>query len=226
MRLVVAGFMRILLVEDDPALATGMKHGLEQAGYEVDWAAAGTAAVSAALTQEYCAILLDLSLGGKCGMSALRDIRSARNQTPVLIITANDARSSKLEGLNAGADDYITKPFDLDEVLARIRVHVRRRDGRASNALQVGIVRLDLDAKVVRQDGQVVAVTAKEQRVLGELMRNAGRFVSKSELEAALYDDQAEIESNTIEVAIYGLRRKLGGDFIMTARGLGYMCRP
>ncbi|HTQ37326.1 MAG TPA: response regulator transcription factor [Steroidobacteraceae bacterium] len=216
--------MRVLLVEDDPALGASMKHALHGAGYTVDWTTAGSPAVAAAHAQDYAAILLDLSLQGMNGMDVLAAIRCARDDTPVLVVTANDARERKLEALDAGADDYIVKPFDLDELLARVRVHIRRRDGRASNLLSSRDVVLDLGAKVARREGAPVSVTAKEFRLLALLMRNAGRFVSRAELDSALYDeDSADVESNTIEVTIYGLRRKLGAAFIITARGLGYM---
>lgn len=215
--------MRMLLVEDDAALGASMKHALEAAGYTVDWTLSGTAAVSAARAQPYASILLDLALQDMGGIEALRTMRAAHVDAPVLIVTANDRRAQKLEGLDVGADDYIVKPFDLDELLARLRAHIRRRDGRTSNVLSVGSVSLDLGARLVTCDSQPVPVTAKELKVLAALMRNAGRFVSKGELDSALYDDSTDVESNTIEVAIYGLRRKLGSAFIITARGLGYM---
>ena len=215
--------MRILLVEDDRFLGAAIKMALERAGYVVDWTSDGRAAVAGALSQEYAALVLDLCLGGFDGGAALRALRAAHNSTPVLIVTAVDDQARKLRELDAGADDYLIKPFDLDELLARLRVHVRRRDGRASDVLQAGDVSLDLAARTASRDGQTVSLTAKEFRVLAALMRRTGAFVTKAELDAALYDDGTEVESNTIEVAVYALRRKLGPPFIITARGLGYM---
>jgi len=215
--------MRLLLVEDDKALGETLRLALQRAGYVVDWTGDARAAVAGALSQEYAAVLLDLSLGGLDGGSALRALRAARNDTPVIIMTALDDRLRKLRELDAGADDYLVKPFDLDELLARLRVHVRRRDGRTSDVLQAGPVRLDLAARTASRDGEPVSLTAREFRVLAALMRRTGAFVSKSELDAALYDDAAEVESNTIEVAVCALRRKFGAPFIITARGLGYM---
>jgi DNA-binding response OmpR family regulator len=215
--------MKMLLVEDDPALGASMKQALEKSRYVVDWTTAGDAAVAAASAQQYAAILLDLALHRLNGIDVLRALRSARNDTPVLIITARDGQQQKIAGLDAGADDYLVKPFDLDELLARIRVHVRRRDGRVSNRVSIKNVTLDLDSSRATRDGEEVTVTAKEFKVLAALMRRPGRFVSKDEIENALYDDAADIESNTVEVTIYGLRKKLGSGFIVTARGLGYM---
>ena len=153
----------------------------------------------------------------------LKAIRDRRDATPVIIVTASGRGDQKIEGLDAGADDYLVKPFDLDELLARIRAQIRRSEGRVSDVLTVQDVSLDLGARVLRKGDKVVGVTAKELRVLTVLMRRAGQFVSKDELENALYDDAAGVESNTIEVAVYALRKKLGASVIVTARGLGYM---
>jgi DNA-binding response OmpR family regulator len=215
--------MRLLLVEDDKALGGALRLALQRVGYVVDWTDDGHAAVAGALSQEYAAVLLDLSLGGFDGGSALRALRAGLNDTPVIIVTAIDDRHRRLRELDAGADDYIVKPFDLDELLARLRVQVRRRDGRTSDVLQAGDVSLDLAARTACRDGQAVSLTAREFRVLTALMRRTGAFVSKSELESALYEDGAEVESNTIESAVCALRRKFGTPFIVTARGLGYM---
>lgn len=214
--------MRVLIAEDDPMLGAGLKRALERAGYTADWALSGEETVSAATAQDYAVMLLDLGLPGLSGLEALRAIRRRRDTTPIIIVTAHDRPEQKVEGLDAGADDYVVKPFDLDELLARIRAQVRSREGRASDAVSVGEVTVDLGARTVTRAGAVVAVTAKEFKVLSVLMRRMGQFVSKGDLEAALYDDAAEVESNTIETAIYGLRRKLGQGLILTARGLGY----
>jgi len=203
-------------------LSAGLSRALQRSGYTVDLARNGEEAVAAALAQQYALILLDLGLPGMGGMDALRAIRGRRDATPVIILTANDRPDQKVEGLDAGADDYVGKPFDLEELLARIRAQIRRGERRTSDHLVAGDVRLDLAARTVTKGDQPVGVTAKELKVLVELMRRMGAFVSKDELETALYDGEAGVESNTIEVAIYGLRRKLGNDLIMTARGLGY----
>lgn len=215
--------MRVLLVEDDAMLGGGMKRALEKAGYAVDWAHSGEEALGAFAAQSYDAALLDLSLPEIGGVEVLKTIRDRRDMTPVIIVTASGRADQKIEGLDAGADDYLVKPFDLDELLARIRAQTRRREGRPSDLLTVQDVSLDLSARILRKGEAVVGLTAKELRVVAVLMRRAGQFVTKDELENALYDDSSSVESNTIEVAIYGLRKKLGAAFIVTARGLGYM---
>jgi DNA-binding response OmpR family regulator len=214
--------MRLLVAEDDSMLSAGLSRALQRSGYAVDLARNGEEAVAATQAQRYALILLDLGLPGMDGITALRAIRGRRDTTPVIILTANDRPDQKVEGLDAGADDYVAKPFDLEELLARIRAQIRSHDRRASDALVAGDVRLDLAGRTVTRSGDAVAVTAKEFRVLAELMRRMGHFVSKDELETALYDGEAGVESNTIEVTVYGLRRKLGNDLILTARGLGY----
>lgn len=214
--------MRLLLVEDDRMLGASLKRALELAAYTVDWVQSGEDAAAAAAADDYALILLDLSLPGQSGMSVLRQMRAARNLAPVIIVTANDRSDQKVGGLDAGADDYLIKPFDLDELLARVRAHLRRHDGRTSDWLEAQDVRLDLSSRRVERDGRAVNLTAKELKVLTTLMRRKGQFVNKEELESALYDNMAEVESNTIEVTIYSLRRKLGHQLILTARGLGY----
>jgi DNA-binding response OmpR family regulator len=214
--------MRLLIAEDDSMLGAGLRRALQRAGHTVDLAVTGDEAMAAARAQSYALILLDLGLPGVGGLSVLKDLRGRRDATPVIILTARDRPEQKVEGLDAGADDYVVKPFDLDELLARIRAHVRRRELRTSDALAAHGVSIDLAARTVTSGERPVAVTAKEFKVLAELMRRMGQFVSKDELEGALYDDTAEVESNTIEVAVYGLRRKLGPGLIVTARGLGY----
>jgi two-component system OmpR family response regulator/two-component system response regulator QseB len=215
--------MRLLLIEDDRMLGAAMKRGLEKAGYVVDWAQAGDEALSAMSAQTYAAVLLDLSLPGMSGLDALRAIRARRDSTPVIIVTAQGQGEQKINGLDAGADDYLVKPFDLDELLARIRAQIRRSEGRLNNILQAADVTLDIATRMVQRAGEPVQLTAKELKVLDALMRRAGRFVSKNDLEDMLYDDAANIESNTIEVTVYSLRKKLGAALIVTARGVGYM---
>jgi two-component system OmpR family response regulator/two-component system response regulator QseB len=215
--------MRVLLVEDDLPLGRSMKQAFVSAGYVVDWATDGDEAVAGARSQEYAAILLDLGLPILSGIDALKTLRGHRNTAPVLIISANDRLEQKIEGLDAGADDYLVKPFDLEELLARVRAHIRRHDGRTSNILVAGDLQLELDARRAAKNNEPLILTAKEFKVLALLMRRAGRFVSKSDLENAIYDDAVEVDSNTIEVTIYNLRRKVGSTAIMTVRGLGYM---
>lgn len=215
--------MRLLIVEDDQMLGDSLRRALSQAGYAVDLMLTGDDGLIAALDGGYDTIVLDLGLPVLDGVGVLKALRAQRNATPVIVLTARDSREQKVDGLDAGADDYMVKPFDLDELLARIRAQIRRRDLRGSDVLSVGDLTLDLAARSVLRNGVAVALTAKEFKVLIELARRMGRFVSKAELESALYDDAASIESNTVEVAIYALRRKLGAGLIMTVRGLGYI---
>jgi DNA-binding response OmpR family regulator len=203
-------------------LGAGLKRALERAGYAADWARTGEEAIAAAAAQAYALMLLDLGLPEVSGLAALREIRRRSQTLPIIIVTAFDRPEQKVEGLDAGADDYVVKPFDLEELLARIRARIRSRDGRASDQLSAHGVVLDLAARTAARDGAPVALTAKEFKVLAALMRRLGQFVSKAELEDALYDAEAEVESNTIETAVYALRRKLGAELILTARGLGY----
>ncbi|HEX3699768.1 MAG TPA: response regulator transcription factor [Phenylobacterium sp.] len=214
--------MRLLIAEDDPMLGAGLRRALQRAGYTVDLATTGEDAIASMRAQSYALILLDIGLPAVSGLEALKSVRGRRDPTPVIIVTARDRPEQKVEGLDAGADDYVVKPFDLDELLARIRAHIRRGEQRTSDALSAHGVSVDLAARTVTSAGEAVGVTAKEFKVLATLMRRMGQFVSKEELEGALYDDTAEVESNTIEVAVYGLRRKLGSGLIVTARGLGY----
>jgi len=214
--------MRVLVVEDDPMLASGMLHALQRAGYTVDLATTADEALAALRAQRYALALLDLGLPDGSGLMALREARARRDNTPVIIVTARDRAEHKVAGLDAGADDYVVKPFDLDELLARVRAHIRRGENRASDVLSTAELSVDLTARSVAFRGQPVSLTAKEFKVLAALMRRIGHFVSKEELENEVYDGEAEVESNTIEVTIYGLRRKLAGDLILTARGLGY----
>jgi DNA-binding response OmpR family regulator len=214
--------MRLLIAEDDPMLGAGLKRALERAGYAADWAKTGEEAVAAVAAESYALMLLDLGLPEMTGLDALRAIRGRRQMLPIIIITAQDRAEQKVEGLDAGADDYVVKPFDLNELLARIRAQIRSRDRRSSDQLEAHGVTLDLAARTVIKEGRAIGLTAKEFRALAVLMRRMGQFVSKAELEAAIYDGEAEIESNTIETAVYALRRKLGAELILTARGLGY----
>ncbi|HWJ70626.1 MAG TPA: response regulator transcription factor [Sphingobium sp.] len=217
---------RLLLAEDDPDLGPAMKRALELEGHAVDLVRRGDDVPLAVGINDYSVILLDLGLPHLSGLEALRQVRAAGCHTPVIIITAMDRTIHRIAGLDAGADDYVVKPLDLDELAARVRSQLRRKDGLGSNLLQSGNVMLDLGGSTVHRDGVLLAITPKEFRILALLMRRSGRFVSKADLEGVLYDQEQLIESNTVEVAISALRRKLGRDFIMTARGLGYMVSP
>jgi len=216
------GVMRVLIVEDDPFLRAGLVRALERGGYVADAVVTGEEALAAATAQTYDLILLDLGLPEIPGLEVLRTLRDRRQTVPIIILTAQDAPEQKVDGLDGGADDYVVKPFDLGELLARIRAQIRSRERRSSDQLQAHGIVLDLAARTVTRDGAPMSLTARELRILTVLMRRQGQFVSKAELESALYDADAEIESNTIEAAIYSVRRKLGAELILTARGLGY----
>lgn len=212
----------LLLVEDDPELGAAVEAGLRQDGFAVDWARSGTTAKTMLIDHRYQAVLLDLSLPGESGLSLLMRLRGQQDCAPVLIITARDAVAERVEGLNLGADDYIVKPFDLDELSARIRAVLRRRRGAIVSELRAGSLRLDVARRTVFVGDMGVSVSAQEFRTLLALMQRAGRVVSKRELEEAIYGWNAGIESNAVEVFVHQLRRKLGADLIQTVRGFGY----
>lgn len=214
--------MRILLVEDDELLGDGLQAGLRHAGYTAEWLKDGLQARGALATEEYAAVVLDLGLPRLDGLSLLREMRAAGNHTPVLVLTARDSTLDKIKGLDSGADDYLIKPIDLDELAARLRALVRRAGGQAAPVIQAGAVELDPASRAVRLRGEPVELPAKEFAVLEMLMRNAGRIVSRSQLESALYGWDEGVESNAVEVHIHHLRRKLGAERIRTLRGLGY----
>ncbi len=215
--------MRILLVEDDRILGASLQKALQKRGYGVDWLQDGESAILALGNPEYSLFLLDINLPKATGLEILRKLRSEKLETPVLLLTARDSVEQKVAGLDSGADDYLVKPFDLDELLARVRALLRRSEHRMQTALRCGSVELDPTASVVRNNGVQVVVTAREFRVLKLLMERADKYITKSDIEFALYDAESMAESNTIEVAIYNLRKKLGPDFIKSIRGVGYM---
>ncbi|MES2984144.1 MAG: response regulator transcription factor [Pseudomonadota bacterium] len=217
--------MRILLVEDDRILGASLKKALEKRGYGVDWFQDGEQALAAAQDSGFSAIVLDINLPKLSGLDILRALRQKKCTVPVLLLTARDTPLQKVEGLDGGADDYIVKPFDLDELLARLRALIRRSEGRTDIMLRCGEVELDPGASVVRSKGMGIAVTAREFRLLKLLMQRADKYITKSDIEYALYDADNLVESNTIEVTIYHLRKKLGADFIQSIRGVGYMVR-
>ncbi|PTX10603.1 DNA-binding response regulator [Achromobacter mucicolens] len=214
--------MRILLAEDDVSLGESIESWLELDGYVVDRVTRGDLAETALATHDYHCVLIDRGLPGVSGDDLLRRLRARRDNVPAIMITARDAVPDRIEGLDLGADDYLVKPFDLEELSARIRAALRRRDGHATPALAHGGVSLDVAAKQVRFNGAPVDLTAREFAILHALIRRPGHIVSRAQLEEALYGWGDEVESNTIEVHIYNLRRKLSSDLIKTVRRQGY----
>lgn len=215
--------MRILLVEDDTLLGDGIRAGLAQGGFAVDWVEDGREARLALAGNRYDAVVLDLALPQVDGMEVLRGLRSGRDDTLVLILTARDAVADRIAGLDAGADDYLTKPFDLAELQARLRALLRRAAGKAAPLLRHGALVLDPAAHTVSHGGRPVELSPREFTVLHELLRNAGRVLSRSQLESSVYGWGEEVESNAIEVFVHHLRRKLAPDLVRTIRGVGYM---
>lgn len=214
--------IRILLIEDDQDLARRLADALGEAGFAVDCAADGETGCLMGETNDFDAVVLDLGLPHLPGIEVLRRWRRAGRDLPVLILTARDAWTDRVEGLNAGADDYLGKPFQSAEVVARLRALTRRSAGRSSPLLRRGDIILDPAASAVTQNGQIIELTARELRVLTYLMHRAGRIVSQAELVDHVYSLDETRESNTIEVYIGRLRKKLGKDIIRTLRGLGY----
>jgi DNA-binding response OmpR family regulator len=215
--------MRILLVEDDELLGDGLAAGLRHCGYNVDWLRDGESAHTALTTEDYAAVVLDLGLPRLDGMAVLRLLRAEGNAIPVLILTARDTTWDKVGGLDSGADDYLVKPVDLDELAARLRALTRRGSGTRAPLLKFREVELDPAARRVRLRGEVVEVSAREFVILEMLMRNVGKVISRAQLESALYGWGEGAESNVVEVHIHHLRRKLGADLIRTVRGVGYL---
>ena len=214
--------MRILLVEDDSLLGDGVRAGLRLADYAVDWVRDGEAARLALLDHAYQACVLDLGLPKRDGLSVLKDLRARGNHLPVLILTARDSSSDKIAGLDAGADDYLTKPFDLHELQARLRALIRRAGGAATPTLEHAGVVLEPASKRVLRDGQPIALSAREYALLHDLLSHKTHIRTRSQLEESLYAWGEETGSNTVEVYVHHLRKKLGTDFIRTVRGLGY----
>src|SRR5689334_8852220 len=215
--------MRILVVEDDPLLADGLQAGLEQAGFDVDRARDGVEADLALGSASYAAVLLDLGLPRLDGLAVLKKLRARGDRVPVLILTARDAVSQRIQGLDSGADDYVVKPVDLGELAARLRALIRRSKGEAASILEAGELRLDPAAREVTFRGRAVELQPREFAMLQELMLNAGRVLSREQLVERLYAWGEEIESNAIEVHVHHLRRKLAPDLIRTVRGVGYL---
>ena len=214
--------MRVLVVEDDTNLNRQLKEALTEAGYAVDVAFDGEEGHFLGDTEPYDTIILDIGLPQMDGLSVLEEWRRAGKTTPVLLLTARDRWSDKVQGIDAGADDYVAKPFHMEEVLARVRALVRRAAGHASNEIVCGAVRLDARTSRVSVDGSPVKLTAHEYKVLEYLMHHQGKVISRSELTEHLYDQDFDRDSNTIEVFVGRLRKKLPDDCIQTVRGLGY----
>jgi two-component system response regulator QseB len=215
--------MRLLLVEDDPMIGASVQRGLKQEGYSVDWVRDGAAAEGALADGVHELILLDLGLPRKSGLELLAALRRRGVVTPVLVITARDSVADRVKGLDAGADDYLVKPFDLDELSARVRALLRRQGGRASPVLDVGPLSLDPAAHTVTLDGAPVALSKREFSLLHALMKQPGVPLSRAQIEESLYGWGEEIESNAVEVHIHALRRKIGTERIRNVRGVGYM---
>jgi len=215
--------VRLLVVEDDRDLNRQLVSALSQAGYAVDRAFDGEEGWFMGDTEPYDAVVLDLGLPKKDGVSVLSEWRRAGRMMPVLILTARDRWSDKVQGFDVGADDYVTKPFHIEEILARLRALLRRAAGHATSEFQCGPVHLDARAGRVSVDGTPIRLTSHEYRLLAYLMHHAGRVVSRSEIVEHLYDQDFDRDSNTIEVFVGRLRKKLGVDVIQTMRGLGYV---
>ena len=215
--------MRLLLVEDDPMIGKSVQKGLMQEGYAVDWVPDGQASELALGNGSYAMTLLDLGLPRKSGLDVLAALRRKRSDMPVLILTARDSVTDRVRGLDAGADDYLVKPFDLDELAARIRAVLRRRTGRAEPVIECGRLSLNPATHEVFLDGAPASLSAREFSLLQALMEQPGVPLSRARIEERLYGWGQEIESNAVEVHIHSLRRKLGVEWIRNVRGVGYM---
>lgn len=214
--------MRILLVEDDTMIGESVLDALRAEHYAVDWVKDGEMAQTALHTQTYDLVLLDLGLPRRDGMAVLRSMRSHKFRTPVLIATARDSVQQRIEGLDAGADDYVLKPYDLDELLARIRALLRRASGRAEPIYEHRGVSINPATREVSVGGQPVLLSAREWAVLEPMLARPGLVLSRAQLEEKLYGWNDEISSNAVEVYIHGLRKKLGAELIQNVRGVGY----
>ena len=215
--------MRLLLVEDDKALGEGLRLGLRQEGYTVDWLQDGASAVHALLSEAFDLLVLDLGLPRLDGIQVLRQLRGSGSALPVLILTARDATEDRIAGLDAGADDYLVKPFDLDELKARLRALLRRSAGRAQVLIEHAGICLDPASQQVSYQGKPVPMTPKEYLLLHELLSQPGKVLTRERLAQSLYGWDEEAESNTLEVHIHHLRKKLFSSLIRTVRGVGYL---
>jgi DNA-binding response OmpR family regulator len=217
--------MRVLLVEDDRMIAEAVRTALQQDGHTVDWIRDGAAATAALDSASFDMVLLDLGLPKRAGLDVLRDARGRGTTAPVIIITARDDVQSRVAGLDSGADDYLVKPFDLDELAARMRSVLRRGAGRGDPVIEHAGIRLNPVTREVSRNGEPIALSAREYAVLEALLLRPGAILSRAQLEDRLYGWGGEIESNAVEVYVHSLRRKLGSDAIRTVRGVGY-CVP
>jgi two-component system, OmpR family, response regulator QseB len=214
--------MRLLLVEDDSMIGESVRLGLRQDGFVVDWVQDGRAAELALANEPYALMLLDLGLPKKDGIEILKTLRANNNAIPVLVLTARDTVAQRISGLDLGADDYLVKPFDLDELSARVRALLRRQSGRTESVVRFGDLVMNPATHQVLLADKDIALSAKEFAVLHALIDRPGAVLSRQQLEQRLYGWNEEIESNTIEVHIHNLRKKLGGDLIRNVRGVGY----
>jgi two-component system response regulator QseB len=215
--------MRLLLVEDDPMIGESVRKGMQQDGFAVDWVQDGRAAELALETNAYDTLLLDLGLPRKDGLDVLAALRRRGNPIPVLILTARDTVADRVKGLDAGADDYLVKPFDLEELAARIRALLRRKSGRADPVVQVGNLVLNPATHEASLDGKLIMLSAREFGLIHALAERPGVVLSRAQIEEKLYGWGHEVESNTVEVYVHSLRRKLGANLIRNVRGVGYM---
>ncbi len=218
--------MRVLLVEDDRMIGDSLRESLRAEGYAVDWVRDAEAAVAATGTERFDLLLLDLGLPRAGGLEVLRTLRARGDATPVIVLTARDGPGDRVAGLDAGADDYLVKPFDLDELLARMRALLRRHAGRAAPLLRHGGVTLDPATRQVTLQGRPVLLSAREYAVLELLLQRPGAVLSRAQIEDRLYGWGEEIESNAVSVYVHQLRKKLGADFIRSMRGVGYFLAP
>lgn len=215
--------MRILLVEDDELLGDGLRTGLIQYGYAVDWLKDGASADQALKTENFDLVVLDLGLPKMAGINVLQNIRSRGQTMPILILTARDSVEDRIKGLDSGADDYLTKPFDLDELCARLRALQRRFSSRAEPLLVHENISLDPASHTVTLNDEIINVSRREFALLHKLLENAGRVLSREHLTQSLYGWGEDVDSNALEVHIHNLRKKFGQSFIHTIRGIGYM---
>jgi len=215
--------MRLLLIEDNESIGKGLHTALKLAGYAVDWVKDGDTALSAFRTEEYDIAILDLGLPKRSGIEVLQEIRAHGKLLPVLILTAKDSTDDKILGLDSGADDYMLKPFEFDELKARLRALVRRSSGRANPVITYGDIEIDPASHTVLQSGTLIDLSPKAFEIFLTLVENQGRVMSRTRLEESMYSWKDELESNAVEVHIHQIRKKLGSKVIRTIRGVGYI---
>ena len=216
-------FMKILLIEDDKMIGESLTHALKGSGYAVDWARDGEMGEESLRTCNYSLVLLDLGLPKRTGLEILKELRQRKDKVPVLVLTARDSISDRVQGLDLGADDYLVKPFALEEVEARIRVLLRRNTGHAESVLESSGITLNTLTKELQYEGKSLVLSAREYALMHALMEVPGKIFSRAELEERLYGWNQEVNSNAIEVQIHNLRKKLGSSLIRNVRGLGYI---